>query len=142
VLSKRQTLSAECRSEDKKSHSPSSSTSSTQNYFVNFGHLFIDRIDRSGYHGFMKAVASKQPLRTVSATQAKTGFSAVLAKAGHEGQRIVIKKGSRPTAVLIGYEDFQRLVDLEDRFESALLTQSLKEDRFLSLDTVARRLRL
>jgi hypothetical protein len=42
----------------------------------------------------------------------------------------------------LGYEDFQWLVDLEDRFQSALLTKSLEEDRFLSLDEVIRRLRL
>lgn len=54
----------------------------------------------------------------------------------------MIKKGTRPTAVVLGYEDFQHLVDLEDRFESELLTKSLKEDRFLSLDEVTKRLGL
>jgi len=66
----------------------------------------------------------------------------VLAKAGFQGQRIVIKKGTRPTAVILGYEDYQRLVDLEDRFESALLAKSLKEDRYLTLDEVTKRLGL
>ena len=53
-----------------------------------------------------------------------------------------VKKGNRPTAVILGYEDFQRLADLEDRYESALLTKSLKDDRFLALDEVTRRLGL
>jgi hypothetical protein len=44
----------------------------------------------------------------------------------------------RPTAV--GAEDYQRLVDLEDRYESSLLTRSLKDDRFLTLDDVTKRL--
>ncbi|MBI5854639.1 MAG: type II toxin-antitoxin system Phd/YefM family antitoxin [Nitrospirae bacterium] len=65
-----------------------------------------------------------------------------MTQAGFGGERIVIKKGKRPTAVILGYEDFQRLVDLDDRFESVLLARSLKEDRFLSLDEVTRRLSL
>jgi prevent-host-death family protein len=91
---------------------------------------------------FMKRQNTAQALNTVTATKAKASFSTVLAKAGYQGQRIVIKKGTRPTAVILGYEDFQRLVDLEDRFESALLAKSLKEDRFLTLDEVTKRLGL
>jgi PHD/YefM family antitoxin component YafN of YafNO toxin-antitoxin module len=53
-----------------------------------------------------------------------------------------MKKKRRPTAVILGYDDFQRLADLEDRYESALLTTSLNEDRFLPLDAVSRRLGL
>lgn len=79
---------------------------------------------------------------TVTATKAKASFSEVLARAGYQGQRIIVKKGRRPTAVILGYEDFQRLADLEDRYESALLTKSLKDDRFLPLDEVTRRLGL
>lgn len=52
----------------------------------------------------------------------------------------MIKKGARLTAVILGYDDYQRLVDLEDRYESALLAKSLKEDRFLTLDDVTQRL--
>jgi len=44
--------------------------------------------------------------------------------------------------VILGYEDYQRLVDLEDRYESALLAKSLKDDRFLRLDEVTKRLGL
>lgn len=90
----------------------------------------------------MKKQNTAQVLNTVTATKAKASFSAVLAKAGYQGQRIVVKKGARPTAVILGYEDFQRLVGLEDRYESALLTKSLKDDRFLTLDEVTRRLDL
>jgi prevent-host-death family protein len=90
----------------------------------------------------MKKSNAVQAESTVTATKAKASFSAVLAKAGYQGQRIVIKKGARPTAVILGYDDYQRLVDLEDRYESALLTRSLKEDRFLSLDDVTKRLDL
>lgn len=81
-------------------------------------------------------------LKTITASKAKASFSAVLTETGFRGQRIVVKKGTRPTAVILGYEDFQRLADLEDRFESALLSKSLKEDRFLTLDEVTRRLGL
>ncbi len=90
----------------------------------------------------MKKQASAPTLNTGTATKAKASFSAVLAKAGYQGQRIIVKKGSRPTAVILGHEDFQRLADLEDLYESALLTRSLKEDRFLSLDEMTKRLGL
>jgi len=90
----------------------------------------------------MKKQHTAQILHTVTATKAKSGFSAVLAKAGYQGQRIVVKKGTRPTAVILGYEDYQRLADLEDRYESALLAKSLKDDHFLSLDDVTKRLGL
>jgi len=90
----------------------------------------------------MKEKSAIQALKTLTATKAKASFSAVLSKAGYKGERIVIKKGARPTAVVLGYEDFQRLADLEDRFESALLTKNLKEDRFLNLDEVTKRLGL
>lgn len=90
----------------------------------------------------MKKQNTAQALNTVTATKAKASFSAVLTQAGYQGQRIIVKKGRRPTAVILGYEDFQRLADLEDRYESALLTRSLKEDRYLTLDEVTRRLGL
>ena len=90
----------------------------------------------------MKNATRTQGLKTLTATEAKASFSSVLNSAGYRGQRILVKKGRRPTAVILGYEDYQRLVDLEDRFESALLRKSLKEDRFLTLDEVTRRLGL
>ena len=42
-----------------------------------------------------------QTLKTLTATKAKANFSAVLTKAGYKGERIVIKKGARPTAVVL-----------------------------------------
>jgi prevent-host-death family protein len=90
----------------------------------------------------MKKQSTSHIASMLTATKAKSSFSAVLAQASYRGQRIVIKKGTRPTAVILGYEDYQRLVDLEDRYESALLSRSLKEDRFLNLDEVTRRLGL
>lgn len=90
----------------------------------------------------MKKTNTVQAASAVTATKAKASFSAVLARAGYQGERIVIKKGSRPTAVILGYDDYQRLVDLEERYESALLTKSLKDDRFLALDDVTKRLGL
>ncbi|MBX3330113.1 MAG: type II toxin-antitoxin system Phd/YefM family antitoxin [Nitrospira sp.] len=73
----------------------------------------------------MKKTNGVQTGSTVTATKAKASFSAVLARAGYQGERIVIKKGARPTAVILGYEDYQRLVDLEDRYESGLPMASL-----------------
>jgi prevent-host-death family protein len=88
----------------------------------------------------MKKSNTVQAESMVTATKAKASFSAVLARAGYQGQRIVIKKGARPTAVILGYDDYQRLVDLEDHYESTLLTKSLKDDRFLTLDDMTKRL--
>jgi len=90
----------------------------------------------------MKTTTPASPLAALTATKAKATFASVLDSAGHHGQRILVKKGARPTAVILGYEDYQRLANLEDRFESALLTKSLKEDQFLSLDEVTKRLGL
>jgi prevent-host-death family protein len=90
----------------------------------------------------MKKHNTAHASNTVTATKAKASFSAVLTQAGYQGQRIIVKKGRRPTVVILGYEDFQRLADLEDRYESALLIKSLKDDRFLALDEVTRRLGL
>ena len=90
----------------------------------------------------MKKPNTAHASNTVTATKAKASFSAVLTQAGYQGQRIIVRKGRRPTAVILGYEDFQRLADLEDRYESALLAKSLKDDRFLTLDEVTRRLGL
>lgn len=90
----------------------------------------------------MRKHGTAQPASTVTATKAKASFSAVLARAGYRGERIVIKKGTRPTAVILGYEDYQRLVDLEDRYESSLLSKSLKDDRYITLDQVTKRLGL
>jgi prevent-host-death family protein len=95
-----------------------------------------------GKNNHMKEQATIQTLKTLTATKAKSSFSAVLSKASYKGERIVIKKLARPTAVILSYEDFQHLADLEDRFESALLTKSLKEERFLTLDEVTKRLGL
>jgi len=52
-----------------------------------------------------------QSASTVTATKAKGSFSAVLTRAGYRGERIVIKKGACPTAVILGYDDYQQLVD-------------------------------
>ena len=54
----------------------------------------------------------------------------------------MIKKGARSEDVVLRGKVSQPLLDLEDRFESALLTRSLKEDRFLNLDEVRERLEL
>ena len=99
-------------------------------------------LDYSGIIRAMKKQHTAQTPSTLTATKAKASFSAVLTRAGYQGHRIVIKKGTRPTAVILGYEDFQHLADLEDRYESALLTRSLKEDRYLTLDEVTKRLGL
>lgn len=77
----------------------------------------------------------------MTVTKAKATFSKVFAIASSEGQRIVVKKRTRPIAVILGYADFQHLAGLEDRYQSTVLTKSLKEDRFLPLGAATKRAR-
>jgi prevent-host-death family protein len=51
-------------------------------------------------------------MNTVKATYAKQNFGACLADAA-KGP-VVVEKSGRPTAVIIAYEEFQRLNELED----------------------------
>ena len=51
-------------------------------------------------------------MNTVNATYAKQNFGACVADAAK--QPVVIEKSGRPAVVMISYEEFQRLSDLED----------------------------
>lgn len=51
-------------------------------------------------------------MTTVNATYAKQNFGACVADAAR--QPVVIKKSGRPTVVMISYEEFQRLRELEE----------------------------
>ncbi|WP_027188285.1 type II toxin-antitoxin system Phd/YefM family antitoxin [Desulfovibrio cuneatus] len=51
-------------------------------------------------------------MNTVNATYAKQNFGACVADASKEP--VVIEKSGRPTVVMISYEEFQRLQDLDD----------------------------
>ena len=51
-------------------------------------------------------------MNTVNATYAKQNFGACVADAAK--QPVIIEKSGRPAVVMISYEEFQRLSDLED----------------------------
>ncbi|MCL1926396.1 MAG: type II toxin-antitoxin system Phd/YefM family antitoxin [Syntrophorhabdaceae bacterium] len=51
-------------------------------------------------------------MNTVNATYAKQNFGACVADASKHP--VVIEKSGRPTVVMISYEEFQRLSELED----------------------------
>lgn len=51
-------------------------------------------------------------MNTVNATYAKQNFGACVANAAT--QPVVIEKSGRPTVVMIAYDEFQRLKELED----------------------------
>ena len=51
-------------------------------------------------------------MTTVNATYAKQNFGACIADAAR--QPVIIEKSGRPAVVMISYEEFQRLSDLED----------------------------
>lgn len=51
-------------------------------------------------------------MTTVNATYAKQNFGACIADAGKHP--VVIEKSGRPAAVIISYEEYQRLSEMED----------------------------
>lgn len=51
-------------------------------------------------------------MNSVNATYAKQNFGACIADASKEP--LVIEKSGRPSVVMIAYEEYQRLMDLED----------------------------
>ena len=51
-------------------------------------------------------------MTTVSATYAKQNFGACIADAAR--RPVVIEKSGRPAVVMVSYEEFQRLIELED----------------------------
>jgi len=57
-------------------------------------------------------------LQTIDATEARMKLGDILARARYGRQRFLIKQRGSPSAVVIGYEDFQELMalleDLED----------------------------
>jgi prevent-host-death family protein len=51
-------------------------------------------------------------MTTVNATQAKQNFGACIAAAAKHP--VMIEKSGRPAVVMISYEEYQRLIELED----------------------------
>ena len=73
---------------------------------------------------------------------AKAKFSEVVTEAGYKGERVLVEKRDKPLAVVIGYEDYKRLEELEDLVLSGMLEKAMKKGKWHSLEDVAKRLNL
>jgi len=81
-------------------------------------------------------------MKALSLADAKAHFSEVVTNAEHKHERVLIEKRSKPVAVVIGYDDYRKLEAMEDLYESKLLEQALKKGKTLSLEEVAKRLKI
>ncbi|MDA8083179.1 MAG: type II toxin-antitoxin system Phd/YefM family antitoxin [Nitrospiraceae bacterium] len=81
-------------------------------------------------------------MKALSLADAKARFSEVVTNAEHRHERVLIEKRSKPVAVVIGYDDYKKLEAMEDLYESKLLEHSLKTGKTLTLDEVAKRLKV
>ena len=81
-------------------------------------------------------------MKALNIADAKAKLSEVITDAEYKGGRTIIARRNKPAAVVIGYDDFRKLEALEDIYESKLLEESLKKGRFLSLEDVAKRLKI
>jgi prevent-host-death family protein len=81
-------------------------------------------------------------MRSLSLATIKARFSEMVNLAEHRNERVVIEKRNCPVAVIIGYEDYQKLKALEDIYESKVLEEILKNDRFYTLEEVAKRVNI
>ncbi len=67
----------------------------------------------------------------VNATEARNRFLDLINRAGYGQERIRIERHGKPVAVLISYEDLERLEALEDALDSALLRQAMEKSQGL-----------
>jgi len=81
-------------------------------------------------------------MKSLNLATIKARFSEMVNLAEHRNERVVIEKRNNPVAVIIGYEDYQKLKTLEDIFESKVLEEILKNDRFYTLEEVAKRVNI
>lgn len=81
-------------------------------------------------------------MKTVSLAEAKSKLSELVNKAEYQGERVLIEKRKSPAVVLLGYADYKRLEKLEDAYDSKLLEDVMKADKFYDADEVARRLNI
>ncbi len=81
-------------------------------------------------------------MKALSIADAKSHFSEVVTSAEHKHERVLIEKRSKPVAVVLGYDEYKKLEALEDLYEAKLLEASLKKGKFLSLEEVAKRVKV
>lgn len=81
-------------------------------------------------------------MKALSLADAKAKLSQVISDAEYKKERTIISKHNKPSAVIIGYDEYKKLENLEDLFESKVLEESLKKGKFVSLEDAARTLKI
>lgn len=81
-------------------------------------------------------------MKALKLALAKSRFSEVVTDAEHKRERILIEKRNKPVAVVIGYEDYKKLEEIEDAYESRLLAAALKKAKPHPIEEAVKRLRL
>lgn len=81
-------------------------------------------------------------MKVLKVAKAKEKFSEIVNEAGYKGERILVEKRQKPLAVIIGYDDYKRLEELEDIIESRVLEKALKKGKSYSLEEAARKLKI
>ncbi len=81
-------------------------------------------------------------MKILKMAQAKEKFSEILNEVGYKGERILVEKRQKPLVVIISYDDYKRLEELEDIIESRVLEKALKKGKFYSLEEAARKLKI
>jgi len=71
--------------------------------------------------------------RTVSATEAKTHMGAILKWAVEQREDVIIESHRRPTAVIINYEEYQKIQRLRET--------ARRQDALKRLETLAQQMR-
>ncbi len=74
--------------------------------------------------------------------EAKAKFSEVVERTRYLKERIVINKGRSPVAVILSYEDYKNLEELEDAAMSKVAEESVRYGKFFTLKEAARKLKI
>ena len=73
----------------------------------------------------------------ITATEARKNLPDLLNRAGYGKERICIENHGKPVAVLVSYEDLERLEALEDARDSEALRRAKAENTgFTTLDAI------
>ena len=61
----------------------------------------------------------------ISISEVKTSFSKLINRAAYGQERIVVTSHGQPKAALISIDDLQRLEELEEKWDAALLAEAI-----------------
>ena len=81
-------------------------------------------------------------MKTLEASQLRSGISEALNNVAFGGQRIAIKRYGKPVAFLVSAEDIEMLDAMEDRFDVEMAKKSLREKGSVPWSRVKKKLGL